>query len=343
MITDTPQPIDLTLLVCTFNRSADLREMLDTALAQETDGTFRYDVLVVDNNSTDDTRQVVEELIARGHTNLQYLFEPRQGKSHALNTGLAAARGRVYTITDDDFVLPANWVKTIIETFRAHPDVAFVSGKVLPRWGGPVPDWLTPQHWAAVALADYGDEPFYSDLQKPLCLLACSFRVADVQAVGGYRPGLSVSRNSIGGVEDLEILQRLWSTGRKGLYVPSLWFTHKVPLARMTRSYHRRWHAGHGRFYAALRDPMIETSAARLFDVPAHLYKQTVIAARDWLRHVVLARSSDAFACEAKIWFFLGFFRERRTECSRGGFSEVAGFARELVASRLRRLAMRRH
>ena len=86
----TPPAVDLTLLVCTFNRSDDLREMLETALAQETDGAFTYDVIVVDNNSTDGTRAVVENLIASGHANLHYLFEERQGKSCALNTGLAS-------------------------------------------------------------------------------------------------------------------------------------------------------------------------------------------------------------------------------------------------------------
>jgi glucosyl-dolichyl phosphate glucuronosyltransferase len=339
-MTSIPPAVDLTLLVCTFNRRADLREMLETALAQENDGTFTYDVVVVDNNSTDDTPQVVQEFVSRGHANLRYLVESRQGKSYALNTGLAALSAPLYTIADDDFVLPPNWVKTIIETFRANPDVSFVGGKVLPLWQGAVPSWLTRQHWSAVALADYGDAPFYANQQRRLCLLACSFRAADVQAVGGYHPSLGVSKDSIGGVEDLEILERLWNAGRQGRYVPLLWFSHKVPTSRMTKTYHRRWHTGHGRFYAVLRDPTIEKSSARLFDVPAHLYRQTAVAAYDWLRHTLRGNESDAFASEARIRFFFGFFEQRRRDSGRRILPELAGFVRALIGNKLRGFAI---
>jgi glucosyl-dolichyl phosphate glucuronosyltransferase len=342
-MTGNPTPnVDLTLLVCTFNRSSDLREMLDTALTQETDGTFAYEVLVVDNNSTDDTRAVVEELIARGHTNLRYVFEACQGKSWALNTGLAAVRGWIYTIADDDFILPADWVKQIILAFLRNPAVSFISGKVLPLWEAEVPSWLTREHWSAIALADYGDEPFYTDEHRQLCLLACSFRVADVEAAGGYRSGLGVSRDLIGGVEDLEILQRLWKSGRRGLYLPGISFRHKVPRSRTTKAYHRRWHTGHGRFYARLRDPLFEASAARLFDVPAHLYNEALRAGLSWLATILRGRPDAAFAHEIRIRFFLGFLAERRRQSPRAALHELAGFIRALAASR-RRARFRRN
>src|SRR5262245_66572399 len=92
MTDDDAGTVDITLLVCTYNRSADLREMLDTVLAQVTGGRFTFEVLIVDNNSTDDTRNLVERYIARGQGNVRYVFEGVQGKSHALNRGLQAAQ-----------------------------------------------------------------------------------------------------------------------------------------------------------------------------------------------------------------------------------------------------------
>lgn len=338
-----PPAVDLTVLVCTFNRAGDLREMLDTALAQETGGAFTYEVLVVDNNSTDRTRAVVEELIAQGHRNLRYLFEPRQGKSWALNTGLAAVRGWAYTIADDDFVVPADWLSKIVHALRANPTASFVGGKVRPLWQGAVPRWLGREHWSAVALADYGDAPFVADEGRPVCLLACSFRVTDVEAVGGYRTHLGVSAHRIGGVEDLEILQRLWKAGRRGLYLPGLTLDHKVPASRMTRSYHRRWHTGHGRFYAALRDPRTERSSARLLDVPAHLYRQAGAAAAQWAGAMLRGRPDAAFAHETTIRFFLGFLAERRRERPRRALPDVAAFVRALITRRARRTLARRH
>jgi glycosyltransferase involved in cell wall biosynthesis len=304
--------VDVTLLVCTFNRSADLQEMLETALAQDTDGSFTYEVLVVDNNSTDGTRRVVEDLIGQGHANLRYVFEPRQGKGFALNAGLAAIRSQIYTIADDDFILPRTWVRRIVEGFRQHPDASFVSGKVLPLWPGDVPAWAAAtEHWSALALADYGDQPFVADENRQVCLLACSFRRRDVDAVGGYRSTLGVSKDLIGGVEDLEILQRLWKAGRKGVYLPDLSFQHKVPASRLTKAYHRRWHMGHGRFYARLRDERFERSKGRLFDVPLHVFRQSGSAALAWMTWQIRRRPREAFTEETKLRFLFGYLVER--------------------------------
>jgi glycosyltransferase involved in cell wall biosynthesis len=117
MTNHSQSPIDISLMVCTYNRCEDLRELLATAVAQETGGAFTYEIIVVDNNSSDDTRQIVENFIATGDVEVRYMFEGRQGKSHALNTGLGAARGWIYTICDDDFILPKNWLKDILKRF----------------------------------------------------------------------------------------------------------------------------------------------------------------------------------------------------------------------------------
>lgn len=330
--------IDVTVLVCTYNRCADLREMLQTALAQQTDGTFTFEVLVVDNNSTDGTRDAVYELIARGHPNLRYLFEGRQGKSYALNAGLSAVRGQIYTIADDDFVLPPDWLMKIVAAFRAYPDASYVSGKVLPLWEGEVPAWLGREHWSCLALADYGSRELVIDDKHQLCLLACSFRVAHVQAAGGYRTGLGVSKNSIGGIEDLDILQRLWKAGRHGVYLPDIYFHHKVQRDRLTKPYHRRWHTGHGRFYATMRDVEFEGSGPRLFDVPAHLYRSGAAAAFHWLGGMLRGNSAKAFEAETRLRFFHGFYRERRRTYSErgapGAVREGISFARALLVSK---------
>jgi glucosyl-dolichyl phosphate glucuronosyltransferase len=312
MIEQADPSVDVTLLICTFNRSRDLQEMLATTLAQDTDGSFTYEVLVVDNNSTDDTRQVVQRFIADGHRNLRYIFEGQQGKSFALNTGLAAMRGSIYTIADDDSLVPPTWVRSIVEGFRTHPDVSFLSGKVLPLWIGDVPAWIGTEHWSALGVADYGDEPFYVDSNRLVCLLACSFRRRDIDAVGGYRNALGVSSNLIGSVEDLEILQRLCRSGRKGLYLPHIAIQHKVPPGRLTMAYHRRWHTGHGRFYARLGDEEFERSRGRLLDVPLHMYRQAASASLQWLKLRFLGREHEAFLAETQLRFLIGFFLERR-------------------------------
>jgi glycosyltransferase involved in cell wall biosynthesis len=332
---DRPAAADITLLVCTFNRCDDLRELLATALVQTTDGTFTYEVLVVDNNSTDDTRAVVDAFLTSSPRIVRYLFEGRQGKSYALNTGVAAAGGAIVTIVDDDFILPPDWVQKIVAAFRADPARSFVSGKILPRWLGDVPGWLSPDLWSPMALIDYGDRQLTIDSCNPLCLIGCSFRRAEIEAVGGYRDDLSVSKSFIGGVEDLEILQRLWKAGRWGVYVPEIVCHHKVQASRLTKAYHRRWHTGHGRFYALLRDEGLERSSTTLFGVPAHLYTQAAADARAWCTSR-LSDPNKAFERETQLRFFVGFFQERRRQHrasgGRGALPELARFARALLA-----------
>lgn len=335
--------VDITVLVATYNRSSDLREMLETALSQETNGgAFTYEVLIVDNNSNDDTRLVVEEFIKRGHKNLRYLFEGQQGRSHALNTGLKAIQSDIFTICDDDFILPQDWLKKIFAVFKEHPEVSYVSGKVLPSWQGDVPLWLTPEHQSAIALADYGENEFYTDENNQLCLLACSFRLSDVNSVGGYNPRLGVTKNLIGGIEDIDIQQRLWKSGRKGIYIPHIWFHHKVTPDRCTKEYHRRWHTGHGVFYAFMRDEEFERASARLFDVPSHKYRQAVIDVIYWIKYSVQKQEIEAFRHETRLRFFKGFFRQRRIDFlkspqHRHSITEIISFIRTLATEKLKK------
>jgi len=116
----------------------------------------------------------------------------------------------------------------------------------------------------------------------------------------------------------------------------------------VTKEYHRRWHTGHGRHYAIMRDAEIEHASARLFDVPAHLYRQAATNGARWLRDTLSGKPDAAFLHETQLRFFLGFFRERyKNFMGRGGqveqqqkrsaLGEVAQFARRLVAGKAAR------
>jgi glycosyltransferase involved in cell wall biosynthesis len=327
-------PVDATVLICTFNRAGDLAEALACTLAQETEGRFTYEVLVVDNNSTDDTRPVVERLIAAGHSNLRYLFEARQGRGHALRLGVSEARGGIYALADDDIIVGRDWLRTIVDTFRSRPDISFVGGQVLPLWAAQPPGWLTPRHWSALALSNYGQEELVVDSANQICLLAAAFRTDAVASVGGYGERLGVSSDSIGGTEDVDLFARLFRNGHKGLYAPDLVIRHKVVSNRTTKAYHRRWHLGHGRYYAMMRAEDVEVGAHRLFDVPAHLYRQAAADAVGWLTSLVRGRFDDAFWYETHLKFFYGFFRERRRDFARRGgrtIFDVMAFVRSFA------------
>ena len=332
------KPFDISVVISSYNRCDRLHLALDSALDQETGGVS-YEVILVDNNSTDATRRLVETYCDR-HSNLRYVFEPRQGVSYARNTGLALALSPIIAFADDDVQVATNWIATIKREFDCLPDVDCIGGRVLPRWTLPAPAWLSRDQWMPLALQDYGDDPLFVDQRNPLCLVTANlaFRREVFAELGLFSTRLQRVRDGIGSTEDAEFLERFWRTGRRSLYVPDLLVETEVPAERLTKAYHRRWHTGHGHFVAIMRSETMERSAGRLFDVPAHLFKQAIKDAAGLLKCELVGDRARAFLLETRLRFFLGFAKRRRRDylnaAHRGIVREFAAFIRALVSSR---------
>lgn len=121
----------LSALICTRNRAQSLGETLARIFAQRFAGGYDFEVVVVDNGSTDETRQVVEQFVERHRGVIRYRFEPRRGLSHARNTGIAEAHGEIIVFTDDDVLVDADWLNQIYREFTNDPGLAMLGGRVL--------------------------------------------------------------------------------------------------------------------------------------------------------------------------------------------------------------------
>ena len=307
---------DVSVVLSTYNRSSLLAPALQALLAQST-AAPNYEVLVVNNNSSDGTAELVQSLVTCNPGKLRYLFEEKQGLSYGRNAGIAAACAPIIAFTDDDVRVSPDWVTQIKLEFDAHPSIDFLGGKVLPRWVSPPAPWLTREHWAPLALLDYGDQSFYVDAAKRLCLIGANFafrrRVFD--ELGMFKTDFQRVKDGIGSLEDHEMLLRLWHANRKGLYSPQIIVTAEIEPERLQKSYHRRWHAGHGRFYAALRDEEIERSdIGRICGVPAHFYRQALRTGLGWIASSLGNRPDEAFSHELRLRYFVGFSGTRWRE-----------------------------
>ncbi len=311
--------------------------MLNSAIAQDTGGEFTFEVLVVDNNSTDKTRSVVESFANNGKTPVHYLFEGRQGKSFALNSGLSEIKGNFFAIVDDDLILPPNYLKTVYEAINARPEIAIFGGRVLPLWRSEVPSWLDEIHWSAIAMADYGDSELVSDRDNPITLLAGIYRTKDVKAVGGYHNELGVTKGKIGGTEDADLHTRLWSAGKKGLYLPELFLYHKVEPHRLTKAYHRKWNIGHGAYFALMKDDEFERSSARIFDIPLHIFREATVNSIKMMTLLLTGNRDEAFLHETKVRFFWGYSRQRLKDFHAEKTFSVAGEISSIPRLLLRR------
>jgi glucosyl-dolichyl phosphate glucuronosyltransferase len=307
---------DLSIVLPTYNRAAALADAVGSALDQTASAAV-YEIVVVDNNSTDETPKVLERLEAAHPGRLRAVRELRQGVAHARHAGIAAARAGIIAFFDDDVRVARDWVDTILRTFDAHPDLDCVGGKVLPHWSTPPPEWLTRHHWAPLALQDFGDDPMIVSHENPRGLisanLACRRSVFD--RIGGFSPDFQRVKDAIGSLEDDEWIRRLWKAGGRALYHPQLVTYTEVPSARLTRAYHRRWHRGHGRFYALLRaEEMERSSIGTFFGVPAHMYRAAAGDLLGWLGSILRGQPDRAFLHEVKLRFFRGFLGQRFTE-----------------------------
>ena len=327
---------DVSVALCTYNRCRVLKGAIESVLSQQSNGV-RYEVIVVDNNSTDDTSRVVDGFIARGCSNLRYAFESRQGLSYARNTAVSVARAPLLAFTDDDVRVDPNWIATIKRTFDSHPDAAWIGGKVLPQWASAPPKWLTTEHWSPLAVQDNGDVPFYSS-QSQICLIGANLAIRKdvLEQFGGFQPNLQRVADSVGSMEDHELQIRMWKADRLGLYVPDLVVMSNVPPDRLTKKYHRRWHLGHGHFYAKARlDEWERSSVGWLFDVAIHVYKSAALDAFRWLTCVARGNFRRAFKYETDLLFFAGFFRTHYREFvergERSHIRELIDFARSLT------------
>jgi len=303
---------EVSVVVATYNRCEILPGTLESLINQE--GETAYEVIVVDNNSTDDTRRVIDALREKpGYEKLTYHFEEKQGVSHARNRGIGAARASIIAFTDDDIRPARNWVSSISEAFRKFPEADCIGGKVLPDPATKFPAWLTDKYWTPLALLDLGDQPLKLNVHKGAGLVAANLavRASVFRDVGLFHSQLQRVKDSIGSMEDHEYQLRLSAVKKQLMYVPDLVvYAHVLP-ERLEKDYHRRWYCGHGHFYAVMRDEEFESSKIRLFDVPSHLYRRTCSNAFDWLKHRLSSNSELEFQQELDMHFFWGFFRAR--------------------------------
>src|SRR6185503_14772930 len=121
------EPFSLSVIICTRDRASLLDRCLQRFKETPSDG---LELIVVDNNSSDDTKAVVQEFAESASFDVRYIFEHRTGLSHARNRGIAEASGSIIAFTDDDCLVDHQWVSRILNEFSADRSLAVLGGRV---------------------------------------------------------------------------------------------------------------------------------------------------------------------------------------------------------------------
>lgn len=310
------------IVIATHNRAADIRGTLGSLATLAT--REPWEVIVVDNNCTDDTPDVVREFAATFPVPLHYAFESVPGRCAALNTGIAMARGEIIVTTDDDVRVEPDWLDQAGgELDRLQCD--YIGGKVLPIWGGPRPAWLPDhpgRHWAVIALLDYGAEPVEFIQKMPLGV-NMAFRRQVFETVGEWDPRIGRKAGTLLGQEVREWCVRARAKGVRGFYTPALSLRHIIPASRLNKKYFRRFFYWRGISRAMLYQQrgldMESPQETRLdfrtvphwFGIPRYMYRTLVKSAGQAVVRYLKGDSLGAFDAELYVWMFFGIVKQR--------------------------------
>jgi glycosyltransferase involved in cell wall biosynthesis len=236
--------IQIAAIICTHNREQYLGAAIDSLLEQDLED---YQVIVVDNASSDRTSAVVESRLP--NPRLQYLYEPTLGLSVARNTGARSTKAPIVAYLDDDAIASRQWLRVLVEAYQSNPQLAIAGGKVsliLPE-GRDLPDWISPSLAGALGLYDLGDEVV--DIQEPGLTprgLNYSIRRSFLEQIGGFDLNLGRVGQKLLSNEELYLTELALKQGWQVAYLPEAKVAHNVQPERLKRDWflRRSWWQG---------------------------------------------------------------------------------------------------
>jgi glycosyltransferase involved in cell wall biosynthesis len=317
--------MDISIIIATANRPRDLRGTLRSLSSVDIPG--RVELLIVDNGPGRETKNVVDNASETFVFPVRYLVEREEGKYAALNSGIAAAAGRLIIATDDDARFDRAWLVRAVEGLGRY-DCGFVGGRVLPLWAGRKPAWLAERnglHTKVIALLDHGEVPREfgcSGISWPLGVNV-AYRRDVFERVGLFDNRLGRKAGTLRNQAQREWHLRARAAGVRGFYLPDMIVHHLVAAERLSKQYFRRWLYWHGISRAMLyrnggfdmEEPELEhpphAGGRQVSGVPVHLIRKAARSLRSWIWNTVTRKPGAAFEYELWLCFFAGLARQR--------------------------------
>ena len=299
--------MNVTVILCTYNRCESLATALESLAASVVPAGVEWETLVVDNNSKDQTRTVVEDFSRRHPGRFRYLFEPRQGKSNALNSGIRESRGEILAFVDDDITVEPAWLHNLTSVLHGSP-WAGSGGRILPPPGFVPPGWLAlngPRNLgiALCAQFDFGakpgelrDAPFGTNMAFRRGMFA---KYGDFRTDLGPRPGSEI-RN-----EDTEFGRRLMTGGERLCYAPAAVVYHEIRPERVRKEFFLAWWFDRG------RGAVLENSAMRGVRQILRIFARAVPTTMLWF---FTFNPQRRFYRQCMIWYATGKIAELRRQ-----------------------------
>lgn len=228
---DNRSKLLITVAICTYNRADRLTLALD-ALSCQTLPSENFEILVVDNASTDNTKQICEQY-QESLANLHYIYEPIQGLSKARNTGLDRAKSEYIAYLDDDAIPCNNWLEAILQTFNTViPSPVGIGGPILPLWEDKKPEWMQDEMRFLFSILDCGDLPHWLKFPQFPFGANMSYQKNALIQIGGFCESLGRKGHNLLSCEEYLLNKTLTRQGGRFYYNPQAVVQHWIPQVR---------------------------------------------------------------------------------------------------------------
>jgi len=237
---------------------------------------YEFEIIIVDNNSNDQTRSVAESYAEKSHRRLQYVFEPRQGLNYARNKGIEKARGDIIVFTDDDVEVQPDWLENIWACFSRRGCDA-VGGRVLPVYPEGTPQWVKdcqPFMQGSVLCHDYGEGtmPYDRAAMVPFVGANMSYRRQIFEDYGAFRTDIGAGHGMVG--DETEFFRRIEKAGKKIYYCGKALLKHPVFKERMNLRHVAKRNIAYGKYLVAKNNGKIEEGTKCYGRIPRYLIRR---------------------------------------------------------------------
>lgn len=245
-------PLLVSVVICTYNR-ADLLDRAIRSVVDQPLKTGTHEIIVVDNGSTDRTKEVVRQFNSDG--NVRYVFEAEMGLCNARNTGWRQAQGRYVAYLDDDAIASPGWLAAIEEAFATTPGVGIVGGRVDPLWEAERPAWLSDDIAMSLTIVDWSDRPkLILDVRSEWLVGAnMALPITVLADTGGFHPLLDRVGTRMLSSGDVFLQKQILRRGYSCLYHPDMAVRHLVPKSRLEKGWFIRRYFSQGLSDAAMQ------------------------------------------------------------------------------------------
>jgi glycosyltransferase involved in cell wall biosynthesis len=271
----------LSVIISTYNREEYLHLSLNSLVGQ-TLAKQAFEIIVVNNNSTDGTAQIVKSY-AQKLPQMRCVFEAKQGISHARNRGAAESKAANIVFLDDDAEAPPEWAVNLVQAFADYPDAAALGGPIEPNWEGPEPEWLPAAFKSFYTWLDYGNQVLNLTEKGGVLLGAnIAFNKAKFMAYGQFNTQLGrVGKNLISG-EETRLIEGLKEQGEAIYYLPHCGVRHLVLPERRSKKFLKERMVADGR-------SQIIIGLEKQGSAPEFLKRKLRYEQKKWLQEKALA------------------------------------------------------